>query len=40
MDVILEPGEKMIVNLLCQDDEFEWTAKLKKGFYEIKDISW
>lgn len=40
MDVILEPGENMIVNIITLDEEFEWSAKLKKGFYDIKDISW
>ena len=40
MDVLLEPGEKMIVNIISQDENFEWSAKLKKGYYDIKDVSW
>lgn len=40
MKVILEPGENMIVNIVSIDENFEWSAKLKKGFYEIKDVSW
>jgi hypothetical protein len=35
-EVNLSPGESYLVNLVAFDPEFEWSAKLKQGRYDIK----
>jgi hypothetical protein len=37
-EVIVPPGETYLLNIVVLDPEFEYSAKYKKGHYEIKTV--